>query len=105
MTGLSFNEFYDKLYYGADIEFTLKQWHYMIYCGWNEILGRKIHIIEIVKSDQPFYEQNATPNIWDEIFESKMSDANKNIESFLNAEIFDKKTFYEIEADVIVNYL
>lgn len=70
----------------------------------DEILGRKIHIIEIVRSDQPFYEQNGTPNIWDEIFESKMSDANKNIESFLNAEIFDKKTFYEIEADVIVNY-
>lgn len=104
MTGLSFNEFYDKLYYGADVEFTLNKWHYMIYCGWEEFSDSKIHSIEIVKSDQPFYEQVTAPKIWNEIFESSMKDANKNIETFLQAKLFDNMSFYEIESDVVVNY-
>lgn len=104
MTGLSFNEFYNKLYYGADIEFTLNEWHYMIYCGWQEITGDKIHSIEIVKSDQPFYEQTTSPKIWDVIFDSKKSDGNENIEEFLKAKIFDNKSFNDVEADVVVNY-
>lgn len=104
MIGLSFKEFYEQLYYGADIEFTLKKWHYMIYCGWETVPGSKIHNIEIVRSDQSFYDQAVKPIVWDEIFESKMNDANKNIEGFLNAKIFDNKSFYEVENDVIVNY-
>lgn len=104
MTGLSFNEFYDKLYYGADIEFTLDKWHYMICCGWEENHNGKIHSIAIVKSDQPFYEQVIAPKIWDEIFESKMKDANKNIETFLQAKLFDNMSFYEIKSDIVVNY-
>lgn len=104
MTGLSFNEFYDKLYYGADIEFTLNKWHYMVYCGWEKDTDGQIHNIKIVKSNQPFYEQTILPNIWDEIFESKMSNANKNIEKFLNSKIFDGKSFYEVEANIVINY-
>ena len=104
MIGLSFNEFYDKLYYGSDIEFTLNEWHYMIYCGWIKISNSQIHTIEIVKSDQPFYDQVITPSIWDELYESKMKDANKNIDTFLKAKLFDNKSFYEIEGDIVINY-
>lgn len=104
LTGLSFKEFYDKLYYGADIEFTLKKWYYMIYCGWEETSNGKIHSIEIVKSDEPFFEQVTSPKVWDIVFESKMNDGNKNIETFLNAEIFDDKSFNDIEAGVIIDY-
>lgn len=104
MTGLSFSEFYDKLYYGADIELTLNKWHYMIYCGWEKDTNDRIHSIKIVKSDQPFYERTASPNIWDEIFESKMNNANKNIEDFLNAKIFETKSFYEVESNIVINY-
>lgn len=104
MTGISFNEFYDKLYYGADIEFTLNKWHYMIYCGWEESSKGGIHSIEIVKSDQSLYEQMTVPKIWDEIFESKMNNGHKNIEAFLKAEIFDNKSFYDVERDIVVKY-
>lgn len=76
----------------------------MIYCGWEEISDSKIHSIEIVKSDQPFYEQIAVPKIWDEIFESKMKDGNKNIEAFLQAKLFDNKSFYEVETGIVVDY-
>lgn len=104
MIGLTFNELYEKIFYGADIEFTLKQWHYMIYCGWEDASDGKIHSIEVVKSDQSFYEQEAAPQIWEVIFESKMKDGNENIESFLKSKLFDGKCFSDVEPDVIINY-
>lgn len=104
MTGLSFSEFYEKLYYGADIEFTLNKWHYMIYCGWDKNSGNAIHSIELVKSDQPFFDQTTSPKIWEEVFKKKMNDGNENIETFLQAKIFDQKSFYDVETDVVVNY-
>ena len=104
MTGLSFREFYDALYYGADIEFTLEKWHYMIYCGWENTSEGKFHCIEIVKSDQPFYEQAAAPHVWDTIFESKMKDGNENIQSFLKATLFENRSFCEVEPAVVIEY-
>ena len=47
MVGLTFNEFYEKLYYGADIEFSLNNWHYMINCGWETNSTSKLHVIEV----------------------------------------------------------
>lgn len=104
MFGLSFNELYEKIFYGADIEFTLNGWHYMMYCGWDDVSDNKIHSIEVVKSDQPFYEQVTAPRVWEVIFESKMKDGDKNIESFLQSKLFDGKRFLDVEADILVNY-
>ena len=104
MIGLTFQEFHDKLYYGADVELTVNQWHYMIYCGWKTTDDGSIHCIEMVQSDQPFYEQKAAPKVWKETYKCEMNDGNKNIDRFLNAKIFDGISFFEIEANVIVDY-
>lgn len=104
MIGLTFNEMYDKLYYGADIELHYKNWHYMITCGWKINSTPKHHIIEIIKSDQPFYEQNGEPKIWEEVYAKSAEDGNENIESFLKAPIFENKSFYNVEKDIIIEY-
>ena len=104
MTGLTFQEFHDKLFYGADIELTVDKWHYMVYCGWEPTAEGSIHCIEVIQSDQPFYEQKVTPKVWKEIYKCKMSEGNKNIDRFLNAKIFDGVSFFDIEANVTVEY-
>ena len=99
MIGLNYNEFYDKLFYGADIEILFKSWYYLINCGWDKTSNPEQHIIDVVKSDQSYYEQKNEPKIWEDVFSSCMEDGNKNIETFLKAKIFDNKDFYEVEND------
>ncbi len=104
MKGLTFNELYDKLYYGADIELHFNNWYYMINCGWEINSTPKYHIIEVIKSDQPFYEQKAEPKTWEEVYSKRMEDGNESIESFLKALIFDNKSFYDIENEIVIEY-
>lgn len=104
MTGLTFNEFFDKLYYGADIELHFNNWYYMINCGWEINSTSKYHIIEVIKSDQPFYEQKVEPKIWEEVYTKSMENGNENIESFLKAPIFDNKSFYDVEKEIVIEY-
>lgn len=104
MVGLTFNEFYEKLYYGADIEFSLNNWHYMINCGWETNSTSKLHVIEVIKSDQPFYEQKSEPEIWEEVYVKRMKNGNENIDLFLKSPIFESKDFYDSEKDIVVEY-
>ena len=76
----------------------------MINCGWEINSTSKYHIIEVIKSDQPFYEQKVEPKIWEEVYTKSMENGNENIESFLKAPIFDNKSFYDVEKEIVIEY-
>ncbi len=101
MNGISMTELYDKLYYGADIDFRFEDLYYHINAGTFPETGK--HGISMYKTDKSpdSYEE---PTFYNEICEYSADSKSENIEKFLNAPLFDGKSFYNIESKVIMIY-
>ena len=98
MTGISFGEFYDSLYYGADIDFCYKSLFYHINAGYDK---ENRHNIIIYQYDRhPDYE----PSYYNEIYSMSDVNAGENLEKFLNLKLFNGKCIYEICSDMEILY-
>ena len=97
MKGLSFQEFYDALYYGADIDFSFNASFFHINAG----LDKEKHGILLYEYDKHPDEKATHCN---EIYDKTMFSASDSVESFLQAPIFDGKSVYEIQNDIEILY-
>ena len=91
MEGKNLNEFIDDLYYNAEIEFVLNNARYLISC-WidnDEMYTLSLCLI----GENPAEIFNCTSKYRSEV-----------VETFMNAKIFDDKTFYDVENDIVVMY-
>ncbi len=98
MKGLSMNEFYNALFYGADIDFKYGSMYYHINAG-VEHNGK--HGITVFKFDK---HPDETPSIYDEIYNVSHGDTAECVETFLNAKLFECRSIYEIESNVEILY-
>ena len=95
MEGISFNEFHEQLYHGCDISMKDKNWHYMIYSAYTEE-GR--HSLRVWKFDTLDNDSKYS----EELYNHVSSDAENNISLFLDAKIFDGKSFLEVESNIVI---
>lgn len=98
MTGLSFAEFCNKLYYGADIDFHFSALFYHISSGCDEANHHSITVYEY--DTHP----DTTPSYYKELCTFSDEYATNNVEAFLNAPIFGGKNLYEIEDIINIIY-
>lgn len=97
MIGLTFNELYDKLYYGADIDFRFNSSFFHITAG-AEKNGHGITVIEYNKHPD---EKSTYHNI---IYDKMMLNANESVDCFLQSPLFFGKSFYDIQDNVEIIY-
>jgi len=97
MKGLSFQEFYDRLYCGADIDMRYGQSFFHINAG----AEKGEHGITVYKSDK---HPDEISDHLDEIYEVTLPSASASVERFLQAKIFDGKSISEIQNDVVILY-
>ncbi len=102
MINYTMQQFYDDLYYGADIFFQCGKYFYQIGTSRTKTDDPdiKIHGIHMYKTDCDFHYSDAPSTFYDEIFNEEDIDREGLIERFLNAPLFDGKSFYEVEQDV-----
>lgn len=98
MNGISYSEFYNKLYFGADIDFEYKGVFYHINSGYDE---KKTHSITVYAYDK---HPDETPNYYKEILAVSNDDAKKDIDEFFDSTVFEGKTLNQIDRDVMVIY-
>ena len=98
MKGISYSEFYNKLYFGADIDFEYKNAFYHINSGYDE---KKTHSITIYVYDK---HPDEPPDYYNEILTVSNEDADKGVNEFLNLAIFEGKTLNQIEEGITVIY-
>ena len=94
MKGLSFTEFYEKLFYGADIDFAYDSLYYHITSGCDESNKHGITVYEYDKHP------DQEPSYYNEIFNISNTDVKKNIDAFLKSNIFGDKSISEIESEM-----
>lgn len=99
MVGITFSEFYDKLYYGADIDFRYNCVFYHICAGYED---KNIHSITVYEYDK---HPNITPSYYKEIYNRSDIDVKNNIDTFLNSSIVDGKSLQKINFDIEVLYV
>lgn len=98
MRNYTMQQFYEDLYYGADIFFKLREYFYKIGAGIDSDTG--CFSIYLEKSDADPDDSNAKETFYEVLFDEEDTDCEKLIERFLNAPLFDGKSFYEVEQDV-----
>ena len=98
MNGISYSEFYNKLYFGADIDFEYKNAFYHINSGYDE---KKAHSITVYVYDK---HPDETPDYYNEILTVSNEDAKKSIDEFFGSAIFEGKTLNQIDEDITVIY-
>lgn len=107
----TFNEIYNKIFYGADIEFIYDKVYYLLNSGWQTIDNLQTHGINLYKLyeiDPDIEEANDLYNPLNlnfvteetdedmEVFSSHSEMSHENLERFMNACIFNNKSFYDI---------
>lgn len=92
MKGISFREFYDKLYFGADIDLCYHSVFYHICAGYE---NENHHSITVYEYDK---HPDFKPSYYKEIY------TKVNIDTFLNSEVFCKRCFWDIKSDIEVLY-
>jgi hypothetical protein len=97
MKGLSFQEFYDCLYYGADIDLLYNLSFFHISAG---SIGEK-HGITVYKYDK---NPDQISNFCTEIYDAVTSKVSESVENFLQAKIFDGKSIYDIQNELEILY-
>ncbi len=103
MQSLTYSEFHNKLYYGADIELVYGKWYYHISSGSEQKNNKILHSISVAKYDiSP--DSNNAPSVWKEIFSIASEDTLSNIEAFMDAAIFDELCFNDIDDKIKVLY-
>ncbi len=97
MIGTTFQEFYDKLYYGTDIE--------MSYGGSDYILSSAGLVVndKLIKHEIRLYKINTSDKLLKSMYEQSCPKTEDSINNFLNAKIFDGKSFLEIENNVQID--
>lgn len=88
-------EFVDNLYYGSEMYFMYKNKRYFIQ-GWVE---DSIHYL-VLDYD---YENSDTPDnhsFSGYLWEYKSSDTSECVKAFLDAPLWDTKTFYDVENEI-----
>ncbi len=98
MIGLNMDEFYNALYYGADIDFKFGSFFYHINAGVEE--NGKYGITAYKFDKHP----DEIPTFYDEIYNSFNINKTECVDSFLSAKLFDGKSIYDIEQSIEVLY-
>lgn len=97
MIGMTFNKFYDLLYYGADIDLMYDSKYYHISCGYDE----KGHSIRMYLYDKSPDEHGCYS---EDIYDSSNKNTEACIEQFLRTKLFDEKSIYDVCDDVKILY-
>jgi len=97
MKGLSFQELYDGLYYGADIDVYYNLSYFHINAG----AYKNGYGITVYKYNK---HPDEISDCYTEIYDYNTSNATENVEKFLQAKIFDGKSLYEIQNEVEILY-
>ncbi len=89
------SEFVDNLYYGSEMYFMYKNKRYFIQ-GWVE---DSIHYLVL---DYDYENMDTSDNhaFSGYLWEHKSSDTNECVQAFLDAPLWDNKTFYEVESEI-----
>ena len=98
MINYTMQQFYDDLYYGADIFFQCGEFFYQIGAGVDKDSGCFSIYLEISDADPD--DSNAKETFYKVLFDEQDTDRERLIEKFLTAPLFDGKSFYEVEQDV-----
>lgn len=101
MVDMTVTEFYDALYYGADIEMSCGKWFYRISSGYVSMSPYQ-HNITVYKMDKPDWEDEIG-EIYEKVFDCNAGDAKECIDIFMNATIFDGKKFAEVVDDISIH--
>lgn len=89
MKGKSLRQFIDDLYYNTETEFILNGERYMI-AGWLNEDGTYTLSLSVFGNGQK------------EIFQHTARDRHDCVEAFEKSRLFDDKSIYEIEKDIVV---
>ena len=90
------NEFVDNLYYGSEMYFIFRDKKYFIQ-GW---FDAPMHYLVL----EHYYDKNLSTeleNFDGYICEHKSTDANECVHAFLEAPLWNGKTFYQVEKDIM----
>lgn len=98
MKGLTMNEFYESLYYGADIDFSYNGLFYHINAGIDSYNVYGIIVYEYTR--HPDEQQTHCCEIYNKSFQNR----NDGIDEFLSNKLFNGKSFYDIEPKVEIMY-
>ena len=91
MLGMTYKEFYDKLYYGCDILMSYNNYYYLLNAA-NEYQSDKFtqHKIRLYKCAE-FECVNCS-----ELYNMSFTTEEESINSFLNSKVFDNRVFYDV---------
>lgn len=96
MTGMTINEFTDKVYYGDEIEFKIGDMTYFVQ-------GAKKNGKYWLSVDY-WHKTDGTEPPHDYLFEIYCNSPEERLEKFEEAEIFDGKCIYDVESKIEVLY-
>lgn len=96
MVGMTVNEFIDKIYYGSEIEFEFNNITYFIQ-GYKQDEKYHLTVDYWNKSDGTELEH-------DYLFSACCLTPMECVDKFEKAKIFNNKTIYEIEKDIVVAF-
>ncbi len=96
MTGMTIHDFMDKIYYGDEIEFKMKDTTYFVQ-GYKELGNFFLTVDYWNKTD-------GSESNHDYLFSVKCKTADERKAQFEKAKIFDGKTIYEVEPYIEVVY-
>ncbi len=102
MANISFKEFYDKLYYGVDMEILYQGNFLSLNSGW---IQEPMNTHSLSLYDWGAYQADGQPAVKCELlYEASNKDANENIDNFLAAKVIDGKSMGEIFDSISVLY-
>jgi hypothetical protein len=100
MNNIEMQEFFNSIYYGADIDFKYKDFFYHINAGYD---SDQVHNISVYKYDKhPDSHESST--IYEKLYEYKSNSASDNVEQFLNEPIFNNQSIYSISSEIELLY-
>lgn len=101
MKGTTFSEFYEKLYYGADIDLFYNGLFYHISTGYEM---NNIFSVTVYEYDK-HPDSDTPPGYYREIYSNSFNNTAEGIDSLTNAKIFDSKTLYQVENEMDIIYM
>lgn len=98
MQGLTFQEFYNAIFFGADIDMQYKNMYYHISSGKDD---RGEHCISVYQYDRhPDFESS----FYKEIYNEQINDSTASVENMMRTPIFDGNIIYNIEKETVIIY-
>lgn len=90
------NEFVDNLYYGSEMYFLYRDKKYFIQ-GW---VKDSLHYLVLDYDYESEVFDSANPECNKYIWEYSSPDSRECVQAFLNAPLWDGKTFYDVEKEM-----